>query len=87
MSGAPDEKQKDSRVSPGRPPVRRKLQAEGELWVVHETDAPPLDRRGGTHLVFETEYAMRRVRFFPANWFELSDEELYALSCDIRQTD
>jgi hypothetical protein len=42
--------------------------------------APAFDRRGGTHLVFDAETLMRRVRDFPANWQELSDAELLELS-------
>ena len=30
--------------------------------------------------MFDGETIMRRVRDFPENWMELSDEELYALS-------
>jgi hypothetical protein len=41
------------------------------------------DRRAN-HLIFESATAMRRVRNFPPNWFELPDAELYALSCSIR---
>ena len=87
MSGKADEKKQELRIDADGPPVVRKVQAEGELWVVREVDAPILDRRGGQHLVFETTYAMRRVRNYPSNWFQLADEDLYALSCDIRQVE
>jgi hypothetical protein len=86
MSGRADEKKQESGV-PGGPPAVRKLQAEGEVWHVREVDSPPLDRRSMTHLVFESLYTMRRLRKFPSNWFQLSDEDLYALSCEIRQGD
>ena len=48
-------------------------------WLVYE-HAPLLDRRRGLTLVFESDEVMRRVRSFPANWRELSDQQLYALS-------
>ena len=85
MAGRTDETNQESPVDADGPPVVRKLQAEGELWVVREVNAPIPDRRGGKHLVFETRYAMRRVRNYPSNWLQLGDEDLYALSCDIRQ--
>jgi hypothetical protein len=49
-------------------------------WVIVEIRDAPYDRRGGRSLVFSTDGVMRRVRDFPANWFELSDEELFRLS-------
>lgn len=49
-------------------------------WVIVEIRDAPYDRRGGRSLVFSTDGVMRRVRDFPANWFELSDYELLALS-------
>jgi len=65
----------------GTEPSRfRRLLADGYRWVVTEVAAPRFDRRGGTHLMFDGETVMRRVRVFPANWYELADDELYALS-------
>lgn len=58
----------------------RRISADGLRWLVQEVPAPAFDRRGGTHLMFDGETIMRRVRDFPANWMELTDEELYALS-------
>ena len=49
-------------------------------WVIVEIRDAPYDRRGGRSLVFSTDGVMRRVRDFPANWFELSDHDLLALS-------
>ena len=54
-------------------------------WVVREVPAPSFDRRGGTHLVFDGELVMRRVRNFPPNWYLLSDDELYALTARIER--
>ncbi len=62
----------------------RKFTMDGELWIVRERPAPPMDRRGGTHLIFESASVMRRLRAFPPDWMHLSDEELYALSLRIR---
>lgn len=58
----------------------RTIIADGQRWVVREVVAPQFDRRGTPHLVFWGDTVMRRLRVFPANWNELSDEELYALT-------
>ncbi|MEX2152049.1 MAG: hypothetical protein WD825_01850 [Gemmatimonadaceae bacterium] len=58
--------------------------ADGLRWTVQEVPAPAFDRRTGTHLVFDGELVMRRLRFFPADWDTLSDEQLYALTEQIR---
>jgi hypothetical protein len=63
----------------------RQLIADDLRWEVREVLAPPFDRRGGTHLMFDGEIIMRRVRFFPPDWHSLSDEELYALTTQIRR--
>jgi hypothetical protein len=60
--------------------ARRVTSPDGRQWAVHEYRSSRYDRRAGTSLVFVTEDAMRRVREYPDNWHELSDEELYALS-------
>lgn len=71
----------DSRQARDIEPTRfRRFNADGYRWVVIEVMAPPFDRRGGTHLMFDGETIMRRVRTFPANWYDLPDDELYALS-------
>lgn len=62
----------------------RTLIADGYRWLVSEVPAPLFDRRRGTHLIFDGEIVMRRVRVFPSNWFELSDQELYALTDHLR---
>ena len=56
------------------------LDAEGARWRVFEQSFTDYDRRRGRSLIFASEAAVRRVRDFPANWRELSDEELAALS-------
>ena len=58
----------------------RRISADGVRWVVREVPAPAFDRRGGTHLMFDGESVMRRVRQFPADWHSLPDDALYELS-------
>ena len=64
----------------------RRLVADGHTWLVREVAAPLADRRGPSSLVFDAEVVVRRVRQYPADWFKLSDEELYALT-DHRRAD
>ena len=52
----------------------------GVRWRVYEGRLGLYDRRSGPHLFSESEYAVRRVRGFPPNWFTLPDAELMALS-------
>jgi hypothetical protein len=61
-----------------RQPARRIIQGDGVQWVVMEIPST-FDRRS-SHLVFESEHVMRRVRDFPADWQSLNDRDLYALS-------
>lgn len=58
----------------------RTFDADGYHWTVREVPAPAFDRRGGSHLVFDAEVVMRRVRLFPSDWFDLTDTALYALT-------
>jgi hypothetical protein len=57
----------------------RRIFADGTVWHVHEIAAPPFDRRAGTHLIFESQEIVRRVRVFPTDWDSLSDADLYGL--------
>jgi len=54
--------------------------AHGVPWLVQEIRDWAYDRRASLSLVFSSDDAMRRVRSYPANWIELSDAELIALS-------
>ena len=56
--------------------AERRFDIAGERWSVWE------DPRSvnGPSLVFENDRVARRVREYPANWRDLSDEQLYALS-------
>jgi len=57
-------------------PLRRRITIASEAWTVWEDLRCPHD----PSLVFENTKVARRVREYPANWRELSDEQLYALS-------
>ena len=57
----------------------RVLQAEGVRWLVFEFQQD-YDRRSSTSLIFDGDAVVRRVREYPTNWRELSDQELIALS-------
>jgi hypothetical protein len=61
-------------------PSRVFFDADGLRWQVYERAFDSFDRRSGMSLVFSAEGAMRRVRNYPANWLDLTDEELIALS-------
>lgn len=59
---------------------RMYVDADGTRWQVYEQEFSDYDRRRGASLIFAAESAVRRVRDYPANWRELSDAELTALS-------
>lgn len=54
--------------------------ADGRVWIVTEMRLPIHDHSGRASLVFSTDDAVRRVRTFPREWFELLDDDLLALS-------
>ena len=54
--------------------------SDGALWHVYELDPSAYDRRQSHCLIFETDTVVRRVRNYPTNWRELSDNELLTLS-------
>jgi len=80
MSGARDEHADAATKHRAAEPHARRILADGEPWIVREVPAPVFDRRGGTHLVFESPTIMRRVRNFAPGWHLLDDESLYELS-------
>lgn len=49
------------------------------VWHVYE-HVPPYDRRSRPSLVFVSDVAMRRVRDYPVQWWELADDALMAVS-------
>jgi hypothetical protein len=53
---------------------------DGQIWHVSEQPFSEYDRRRGFSLIFASELAVRRVRDYPADWFELSEQALAALS-------
>ena len=61
-------------------PERRLIGPDGREWRVREAPMPSYDRRGGSCLIFETNDAARRVRNYPADWFDLGEPDLYGLS-------
>jgi hypothetical protein len=60
--------------------ARRVTADDGEQWLVYELPPLPFDRRNTPSLVFENERAVRRVRDYPADWRNLSDDALLELS-------
>lgn len=58
----------------------RRLVIEGDVWLVYELPAMTFDRRQTPSLVFESDVTVRRVRDFPANWRDLTDDALFGLS-------
>jgi hypothetical protein len=75
----------EPRVDNERLAIVREVEGDGEIWIVREVPAPAFDRRGGTHLVFESAYVMRRLRTFPNDWISMSSDSLYRLSLEIRE--
>ncbi|MDB4892204.1 MAG: hypothetical protein JWL61_4059 [Gemmatimonadetes bacterium] len=70
----------DSSPDSEAPAGRTFLDVEGTRWQVYEQAFGDYDRRSGMSLIFASESAVRRVRDFPAEWTQLTDEELLALS-------
>ena len=56
------------------------VDGDGRTWIVREMPPAIYDRRGAPSLVFVTDDVMRRVRDYPADWFQRPDAELYGLS-------
>ncbi|MEP6622094.1 MAG: hypothetical protein ABJE47_22420 [bacterium] len=69
----------DAMTSNDSPVQRSFVDADGMRWRVYEQPTSDYDRRRQS-LIFASETAVRRVRDFPANWTDLSDDELTALS-------
>jgi hypothetical protein len=57
----------------------RVINTEDAEWRVYEQVAT-YDRRRRPDLVFESEGVIRRVRNYPPNWVDLTDEELLDVS-------
>lgn len=52
----------------------------GVVWTVQEIAQWGYDRRRMRSLIFENSDAMRRIRTYPPNWMELTDEELWEVA-------
>ena len=57
-------------------PGARSFNAGSKTWSVYEE----LHSRLGRSLIFESERIARRVRNYPGNWRDLTDEQLAELS-------
>lgn len=68
--------------STGTEPIRERVftDADGVRWRVVERPFGQYDRRRGLSLIFSSDSAVRRVRDYPADWIDLPDEALAALS-------
>lgn len=62
------------------PRARTLFDAEGVQWRIFEQAFSDYDRRNGLSLIFASDSAVRRVRDYPASWFDLPDDELLMLS-------
>ena len=60
--------------------ARTLVDAEGAQWRIFEQAFSDYDRRKGLSLIFASDSAVRRVRAYPANWYDLPDDELLLLS-------
>ena len=56
---------------------------DGVEWRVWEEPFADYDRRHGASLIFSSEGVVRRVRNYPADWRELLDDALLALSWNV----
>ena len=61
----------------------RQFIVDATRWLVYELPPPSFDRRMTSTLVFESDEVIRKVRNFPNNWRDLSDDELFALSWSV----
>ena len=60
----------------GRRPGARVFSVGSTIWSAYEDRHPHF----GRSLIFESERCARRVRDYPTNWHDLTDEQLAALS-------
>ena len=79
-SEASEVSERQTSSAPTRETRARVLWGDGAQWRVREAEFPVQDRRTGRSLIFETDEIIRRVRDYPASWFNLPDDELYRLS-------
>ena len=65
------------------PHSRTFIDDDGARWVVYEQRLTEYDRRSGPSLIFNSDFAVRRVRNYPENWMELSEAALLELSWQV----
>lgn len=53
---------------------------DGQIWHVSERPFSEYDRRRGHSLIFTSDLAVRRVRDYPTDWYDLSEQALAELS-------
>ena len=70
----------DSPTDSLAPRSRSFVDADGGHWRVFEVAFAEYDRRSGMSLIFSSDAAVRRVRDYPPDWFDLDDAHLAALS-------
>ena len=58
----------------------RRFAIDGVPWLIYELPPLVFDRRNSATLIFESDDVMRRVRNYPPQWRELSDDDLFAIS-------
>jgi hypothetical protein len=78
MAGPPN--RTDAPTDSNVPFARTFVDHEGARWRVYEQPFSDYDRRSGMSLIFASEGAVRRVRNYPPDWINLSDEDLLTLS-------
>jgi len=60
--------------------TRSYVDENGDIWRVCELPFSEYDRRNGFSLIFSSDLAVRRVRDYPADWFDLDERALAKLS-------
>lgn len=70
----------DSSASSRAPRSRSFVDADDGHWTVFEQAFAEYDRRSGMSLIFSSDAAVRRVRDYPTDWYDLDDAQLAALS-------
>jgi hypothetical protein len=68
------------RIESSDSPVRYIVDGDRRRWTVREIASNRYDRRDSRDLVFMARDIVRRVRNYPAEWYALEDDALYALS-------
>ena len=65
--------------APAEQRVRTLQDDSARIWTVSEKKLAS-DNPNASSLRFVSDYSIRCVRDYPANWFELSDAELFVVS-------